>query len=90
VCRVKLGRARDGSLVALKLIYRTMLQNIPKKQEQLNREVQAMQSLQSSGDPAACHFLRLIEFHPRLSYTEHNGAARDVSCAFFAARSTAC
>jgi hypothetical protein len=78
VSRVKLGRTKDasGTDVALKLMYLDSM--TCKQQEQLNREVRAMQSLLATDIPAA-RFVKLQQFHSRLSHTEEDGQARDVS-----------
>eukprot|EP00953_Heterococcus_sp_UTEX-ZZ885_P002078 1624-Heterococcus_DN1.PRE.1 len=74
--RVKLGRTEDQTEVALKLVYLDAM--TCKEQEQLDREVRAMQTLQETDNPDA-RFVKLQEFHSRLSHAEEGGQPRDVS-----------
>jgi hypothetical protein len=73
---VKLGRTKDETEVALKLVYLDAI--TCKEQEQLDREVRVMQTLQETDNPDA-RFVQLQQFHSRLSHAEEGGQARDVS-----------
>jgi hypothetical protein len=74
---VRLGRTHDGAYVALKLINVDLMMT-PLKEKRLQREVEAMQTLQETGNPDA-RFVKLQDFHSRLSHTDEKGATRDVS-----------
>jgi hypothetical protein len=73
---VRLGRTHEGAYVALKLMNLDAITF--KQQERLQREVEAMRSLQNTGNPDA-RFVKLQDFHTRLSHTDEKGATHDVS-----------